>query len=124
MYNREFFDALDQIVRERKLDKELLINSIEEGLASACRKEFGADHKVKAKLHEETGEINFFAYQIVVEGEPEENYEISLEEAKEVRPDAKVGDFIGEDIEISKLSRIASQTAMNVITQKINEAIK
>lgn len=122
--DREFFLALDQLSKERKLDKELLIKSIEAGLSSAYKKEMGESRTVVAKLNEEAGRIEYFAFQKVVEGEPQEDNELSLEEAHDIDPNAKVGDIIGEDITPIKLSRIAAQTAKQVIMQRINEAIR
>ena len=124
MINREFFLALDQLERERKLNKEMLIASIEAGLASAYKKEMGESRTVTARLNEETGRIEFYAYQTVVEGEPQEDSQLSLEEAQDIKPDAKVGDVIGEDVTPKELSRIAAQTAKQVIMQRINEAIR
>lgn len=124
MINAEFFLALDQLAKERKLDKSMLIASIEAGLASAYKKEMGESRTVAAKLHEETGKIEFYAYQTVVEGEPQEDSQLSLEEALDIKSDAKVGDIIGEDITPKQLSRIAAQTAKQVIMQRINEAIR
>ena len=122
MENREFFLALDQVAKESKLDKEMLISSIEAGLASAYKKVNGESRAVTAKINEEQGLIEFYAYQIVVEGEPTEDNQLSLEEAQDIKPDAKVGDIIGEDITPLGLSRIGAQTAKQVIMQRINEA--
>ncbi len=124
MINREFFLALEQVERERKLEKGMLIASIEAGLASAYKKETGESRTVTAKLNPEKGQIEFFAYQTVVEGEPQEDSQLSLEEARDVKPDAQIGDVIGEDIILTSLSRIAAQTAKQVISQRINEAIR
>ncbi|MBR1748132.1 MAG: transcription termination/antitermination protein NusA [Clostridia bacterium] len=124
MVNKEFFLALDAICRERRLDKALIIASIEAGLASAYKKELGESREVRAKLNEETGRVEFFAYQTVVEGEPQADSELSLEEAQDIKPDAKIGDIIGDDITPKELSRIAAQTGKQVITQRINEAIR
>lgn len=124
MINKEFFVALEQLANERKLDKEMLVASIEAGLASAYKKEMGESRAVTAKMNEETGAIQFYAYQIVVEGEPEEDNQLSLEEALDIKKDAKIGDVIGEDITPLALSRIAAQTAKQVILQRINEAVR
>ena len=124
MENGEFFQALDLLEKEKKLNKDMLIASIEAGLASAYKKETGECRTVSAKLNEATGRIEFFAYQVVVEGEPTEDSQLSLEEAQDIKKDAKIGDIIGEDITPKTLSRIAAQTAKQVIMQRINEAIR
>jgi N utilization substance protein A len=122
--NREFFLALDQLEREKKLNKDMLMQSIEAGLASAYKKESGESRAVSAKINEETGQIVFFAYQTVVEGDPLEDGQLSLEEAQDIKKDAKIGDVIGENVKPKDLSRIAAQTAKQVIMQRINEAIR
>lgn len=124
MINQEFFLALDALEREKKLNKKMLIESIEAGLASAYKKEMGEARTVTAKINEEAGKIEYFAYQTVVDGEPEEVGELSLDEARDIKPDVKIGDVIGEDITPKKLSRIAAQTAKQVIMQRINEAVR
>ncbi len=122
MQNKELFLALDEIEKAYKLDKDMLIQSLEAGLASAFKKESGENRAVAVKMNPETYTIEFFAYQTVVEGEPEEDSELSLEEAREIKEDAEIGDTIGENVDPDDLSRIAAQTAKQVITQRINEA--
>lgn len=151
MVNREFFEALNMLEKEKRLDKGLLIQSLEAGLASAFKKEFGESRKVVVKLNEEDATINVFAYFEVVEDEiPEEDYQLTLEEAQDINPNAKIGDLLSEDItyllwedkpvkktggrgrakqevkpELQKtFSRIAAQTAKQVIMQRINDARK
>ncbi len=122
MKNKEFFLALDQFESEAKLDKQLLLTSLEAGLASAYKKESGECRAITVSLNPETATIKFFAYQVVVDGEPQEDWELTLEEAREIKEDANIGDTIGEDVTPKSLSRIAAQTAKQVIMQRINEA--
>lgn len=122
MKNRELFLALDQLENEYKIDKQLLIASLEAGLASAFKKESGESRAVAVRMNPETYTIEFFAYQTVVDGEPQDDNELSLEEARDIKPDAVVGELIGEEVSPDDLSRIAAQTAKQVITQRINEA--
>lgn len=122
MINKEFFLALDQMEKEMKLDKEMLLSSLEAGLATAFKKETGESRFIAVKLNPEKATIKFYAYHTVVEGEPQDENELSLEEAREIKPDAAVGEFIGEDVTPKALSRIAAQTAKQVIMQRINEA--
>ncbi|MDR0696379.1 MAG: transcription termination factor NusA [Christensenellaceae bacterium] len=124
MVNKDFFSALAQIERDNKIPKGTLIESLEAGLASAFRKETGECRAITAKLNEERGIIEFFAYQTVVDGEPTDETELSLEEAQDVKPDAKIGEVIGEDISPKDFSRIAAQTAKQLILLKISEAKK
>ena len=122
MQNKEFFAALDMVEREYKLDKAMLLESLEAGLAAAFKKETGENRAVAVKLNPENATIKFYAYYVVVEGEPSADYELSLEEAREIKEDAEIGEYIGEDVVVNDLSRIAAQTAKQVIMQRINEA--
>jgi N utilization substance protein A len=122
MTNKSFFQALEQLEREMKLDRELLIQSLEAGLASAFKKESGECRAVRVNIYPEKERMSFYAYQTVVDGEPEEDSHLSLEEAQEIKPDAKIGDVIGEDVTPKTLSRVAAQTAKQIILQRINEA--
>ena len=122
MQNKEFFAALDMVEREYKLDKAMLLESLEAGLAAAFKKETGENRAVAVKLNPENATIKFYAYYVVVEGEPSADYELSLEEAREIKEDAEVGEYIGEDVVVNDLSRIAAQTAKQVIMQRINGA--
>lgn len=122
MVNKDFFLALDQLEKEMRLDKDMLIASLEAGLASAFKKETGESRAIAVNLNPEKATIKFYAYQTVVDGEPEEDSQLSLEEAREIKEDANIGDVIGEDVTPKSLSRIAAQTAKQVIMQRINEA--
>ena len=125
MINKEFFLALDQIEAELKIDKPQLIKSLEAGLASAYKNESGEPRSIKVTLDEEHARISYMAYYKVVEYYDEiEDSEITLEEARKIKPTAEVGDIIGEDVTPRTLSRIAAQTAKQVITQRITEAKK
>ncbi|NLZ25778.1 MAG: transcription termination/antitermination protein NusA [Clostridiales bacterium] len=122
--NKEFFQALDMLEREKRVSKELLIESLEAGLVSAYKKEFGEARNVIVKLNEEKQSIKVYAYREVVEVVEDEEKQISLEEAKEIKPTYKVGDMVLEDITPKQFSRIAAQTAKQVVIQRLNDAKK
>ncbi len=120
--NREFFAALELLENEYKLDKEQLIASIESGLASAYKKESGESRCVVVTLNPEKNLIKYMAYYKVIEGDtPEKDYELTEEEARDIKPDAKAGDIISEEVTPYEFSRIAAQTAKQVIQQRLNE---
>ncbi len=119
----DFFEALKELERDMKIDGEELIETLEIGLASAFKKDSGDSRAIKVTINPEEKYIKIFAYHKVVE-EPEEDYEISLQEAQKIKPDAQIGDIIGEDVTPADLSRIATQTGSQVIKQRINEARK
>ncbi len=119
---KEFFEALDLLEKEYKIDSQQLVASLEAGLASAYKKEYGESRAVSVTINPEMGQVRFFAYYKVIEGDTvESDYELTLEEAVDMKPDAKVGDIIGEEVEVDDFSRIAAQTAKQVIQQRIRE---
>ena len=124
MINKDFFAALDLLEKEKKIKKELLIESLEAGLASAFKREYGESRQVAVKLNEEKASMKVVAYRTVVEEIEDFDKEISLEEAQEINPNYKVGDLVIEDITPKDFSRIAAQTAKQVIIQRINDAQK
>lgn len=122
MINKEFFLALDALEQEKKISKELMIEALEAGLASAYKKEWGESRNLSVKLNDEKQSIKVYVYRTVVEEVDDYDKEISLEEAKEIKPTYKVGDVVIEDVTPKDFSRIAAQTAKQVVLQRINDA--
>ncbi|MGN0771362.1 MAG: transcription termination factor NusA [Christensenellales bacterium] len=124
MVNKDFFAALDALEREKRIDKSVFIESLEAGLASAYKRETGEARNVLVVLNEAKSAINIYAYKTVVETVEDEEKEISLEDAKAIKSSYKVGDIVSEDITPKDFSRIAAQTAKQVITQRLNDHVK
>ncbi len=114
--------VIEQVVREKGIDREILIDALEQAMATAARKKLGS-RNLEAHYDEESGRINVFEYMTVVE-EVEDSYtQISLEEAREkYDPACDVGDELGIPVELGDLSRIIAQVAKQVIIQKVREA--
>lgn len=123
MVNKEFFLALDLIERENKISKDMLIESLEAGLASAYKKEYGEACNISVKLNEEKFTIKVYLYKTVVSEEAFEDFdkEIPIEEAQKYKASYEVGDIFIEDITPKDFSRIAAQTAKQVIIQRLND---
>ncbi len=124
MENKEFFDALDFMERERRISKETMIASLEAGLVSAYKKEFGEARTIVVRLNEERKTIKVYAHRLVVDNVDDEDTEIWVEDARDIDPKYNIGDVVIEDITPEKFSRIAAQTAKQVIMQRINDAKK
>jgi N utilization substance protein A len=114
--------VIEQVVREKGIDREILIDALEQAMATAARKKLG-NRNLEAQYDEEHGQINVFEYMTVVE-EVEDSYtQIGLEEAREkYDPACDVGDELGIPVEMGELSRIIAQVAKQVIIQKVREA--
>ncbi len=124
MIKKDFFAALADLERERGISEEVFIEALSSALASAYKKQvFGETANVEVRLNPEKSTIRFFLKRTVVENTDEElgDGEIMLEDALEIKKSAKVGDVLTEEFEPKDFSRIAAQTAKQVILQKIHE---
>jgi len=117
----ELDKVIEEIGKDRGIDKEALIQALEEALVKAARNKYGYNLEIEAQYNEELGEIELFQFKDVVETITSPVKEILPEDAKRVDPDAEVGDEIGVKMDTSQFGRIAAQTAKQVIMQNIRE---
>ncbi len=113
---------IDQVSKEKGLDKQILIEAIEEAIKSAVKKRFGPKLELEVNFNDITGELEVYQYRTVVEKVTDPDTEISLEEAKELDPESELGDRLGTQMDISSLGRIAAQSARQVIIQRMKTA--
>ena len=84
MINKEFFQALDDLEKEQRIPKESMIESIEAGLVSAYKKEYGFASQISVRLNEEKMTYKVYAHKLVVEEVEDEESQISLEDAQDI----------------------------------------
>ena len=121
---KEFLKALDHIVEEKGIDRSIVVEAMEQGLAAAYKKNEGIPN-VRVEVNPDTGEIKVFKFKNVVEEVQNEKGEISLEDAKKIVPDIEVGETIEERLYTDKeFGRVAAGTAKQVVVQRIKEAEK
>lgn len=120
--NAEFLGALEDLERERGIDKEVLLEAIEAALISAYRRHFGQAQNVRVHVDRTTGEPHVFAVKDVVETVTDNRLEVSLAEARADDTTRNVGDVVEFNITPKAFSRIAAQTAKQVVMQRIREA--
>ena len=114
---------IDQISRDRGIDRRLLIEAIEEAVQSAARKKLGSRREIEVRYNEEFGEVEVYQFRNVVEVAEDEQTEISFDDALLLDPDVQLGDELGEKMEnITDLGRIAAQSAKQVIIHKMKDA--
>lgn len=113
---------IDQVGREKGVDKEVLIAALEEAMASAARKKLGVKDGVEAHFNPEAGEIEVFQYKQVVKEVHDPDTEMSLEDAREMDPAAQIGDSLGIKVDTRDFGRIAAQAAKQVIIQRVKDA--
>ncbi len=122
MINKDFFLALEDLEKEKGIPKEVFLTALENALVSACKKQYsGAAGTVEIKLNPEKGSLEFFTVRTIVEEVVDSENEISLEDAQKLKKSSKLGDKITEKFVPKDFSRIAAQTAKQVILQKIHE---
>ncbi len=114
---------LDQICRDKGIDRALLISAIEDAVSAAVRKRYGSRRDIEVQFNEELGEVEVFQYRTVVDEVFDEETEIGLEDARRLDPDAEVDDDLGEKLDnIADLGRIAAQSAKQVIIHRMRDA--
>ncbi|MGE4559326.1 MAG: transcription termination factor NusA [Desulfobulbus sp.] len=114
---------VDQICRDKGIDRTLLIDAIEEAVRSAVRKKYGNRREIEVQFSEDLGEVEVFQYRTVVDEVFDEETEISLEDARRLDPDAELDDDLGEKMDnIADLGRIAAQSAKQVIIHRMRDA--
>ncbi len=121
MINKDFFQALDELEKEKRIKKEIFIDALQTALAIAYKKHTGTAKAVEVKLNPDRNLIKVIAYQKVVEQVEDKDTEISLEDARYIDKKYKVGDIVAEEISSKEFGRIAAQTAKQVIMQKLRE---
>ncbi len=120
--NRELKLAIEQVGREKGIATEVLFEALESALLSASKRTMGVGDNTRLTLHRETGAIRVFAEKRVVEKVADPNLEMSLDEARRLKPGAQLEDVVEVDLEMKELGRIAAQTAKQVILQRVREA--
>ena len=125
MISKEFFQALMELEKERKISQEMFISTMEAGLSSAYKKETGLNRGIDIQLNPSKFTIRVFAYREVVEEVEDPEKQISLEDARKVKEIYNIGDhFIDDELSPKMFSRIAAQTAKQVIMQRLNDERK
>lgn len=114
--------TIDQIVKEKGIDKDVVLEALEQAVLTAANKKFRNTRDLEAHYNPEIGEVELFEFVTVVDEVQDSYKEIDLEEAREIDPEVEIGDSLGMKMDASGFSRIAAQTAKQVIIQKVREA--
>lgn len=141
MDSKEFLKALDHIVEEKNISRDVVLEAMELALATAYKKNFDSKTNVRVDINRDTGEIKVISYFVVVEDyddgseevdeegnvtrippEINEDAQILLEDAREIVPDINIGETIEKEVTPKDFGRVATSTAKQVINQKIREA--
>ncbi|MCL4557405.1 MAG: transcription termination factor NusA [Deltaproteobacteria bacterium] len=120
----ELSKIIEQLQRDKSIDKVIILNAIEAAMISAAKKSIKYNADIEAKFNEQLGEVEVFEFKEVVETIVSRETQLTLEEAKAMDAEAQIGDSIGIKIDTQKFGRISAQAAKQVILQKINDAEK
>ena len=113
---------IEQVSRDKGIEREVLVSTLEEAMRSAARKKFGHDLDLEVAYNDEYGEIEAFQFKEVVTKVQEPLLEISLDEGRKLDPDCEPGDSLGIKLDTDTFGRIAAQSAKQVIIQKMKDA--
>lgn len=120
----EFALAFNEVIEDKQLPKEVILEALEAAMVSAYRRAVNASNAqhVEAKVDPETGKVSIFAEKEVVDDVEDQRTEVSLADAHEVEPEAEVGSMVIVETTPNNFGRVAAQTARQVIQQRIREA--
>ena len=118
----DFMDAINDLVKEKGITKDVIMEAIESALVSAYKKNYGTAANVRAEMNEETGDVEVLMQKEVVEEVEDDATQISLEDAQEIDPRYQVEDIVEYQVTPKDFGRIAAQTAKQVVVQRLREA--
>ena len=119
----ELLLAITQLSAEKNLPKDVVLSAVEAALVSAYRKDnFAPNQEISVKINPATGKVGVWAEKTVVELPSDRRYQISLDEARQIKPDVQIGETIKVEATPPNAGRIAAQTAKQVILQRLHEA--
>ena len=118
----ELIQIADAVAREKSIDKQIVIEAMEDAIQKAARSRYGAESDIRADIDPKSGEIRLQRLMQVVEQPEDYATQISLAEARERNPAAQTGDFISEPLPPLEFGRVAAQSAKQVIMQKVRDA--
>jgi len=118
----ELLQIADAAAREKFIDREIVLEAMEDAIQKAARARYGAENEIRAQIDRQTGDIRLFRVMEVVEAVESPSTQISLEDARKEKADAELGDFLADPLPPVDYSRIGAQTAKQVIVQKVRDA--
>ena len=116
--------VIEQVSRDKGIERHVLVKALEEALKSAARKKYGPKIDIEVQYGEETGELEVFQFKEVAEVVEDPMLQISIEEGRKLDPECEVGDSLGTKMDTATFGRIAAQSAKQVIIQKLKDAEK
>ncbi len=118
----EMLAVADAVAREKGIEREEVITAMEQAIQKAGRNKYGPEHDIRAIIDRDGGHISLARHREVVEEVEDENTQLTVAQAQAEKADAKVGDFLVDELPPIDFGRIAAQTAKQVIVQRVRDA--
>jgi len=121
----ELLQVADAVAREKNIDRDQVLEAMEQAIQKAGRAKYGHEHDIRAKIDRKSGDVELARFREVVETVENDLTQISVQHAQRLRPGIAAGELVIEKfprIDLAELGRIAAQTAKQVIVQKVREA--
>ena len=118
----EVIHIIEQLCREKGIDKDYLIDAVKTAVEAAARKKLPHVENIVSQFNIENGDAEIWAEQSIVDALDDPDNQILLEDAVKISPDAQLGETVLVRQELRDLGRIAAQLAKQVILQKVREA--
>ena len=122
MKREELMAVIEQVGREKGIDKNRVLAAVESALLTAAKKRYGNNENIQVEIDPETGKVSIVSLKTIADQITDANAQISLDEARAIDEEAELGDEIGSLIDVEEFGRIAAQAAKQVICQKVREA--
>src|SRR5213076_3168137 len=115
--------VIEQVSKEKGIDRGIIVKALEEAMLSAAKKTFGHEKNIEAKFNTELGEVELFEIKMVVEHVEDPENQVTLEVARaKIDPEAEIGDELLAKLPPEKFGRIAAQAAKQNIIQRVRDA--
>ena len=115
--------VIEQVSKEKGIDRQIIVKALEEAMLSAAKKTFGHEKNIEAKFNTDLGEVELFEIRTVVERIEDTENQVTLSDARaKLDPDAEVGDELLAKLPAEKFGRIAAQAAKQNIIQRVRDA--
>ncbi len=118
----ELLQIADAVAREKSIDRQIVLSSMEDAIQKAARSRYGQETEIRAEINPRTGELRFSRLMLVVDQVENDATQITQADAHRKNPAAQIGDWIAETLPPFEFGRIAAQSAKQVIVQKVREA--
>ena len=118
----ELLRIAESMAREKGIEPELVFSAMADAIQKAAKARYGAENDIRAEIDTKTGDTILKRFMEVVEDVENDNTQLTLDEARKIKPDAEIGEFLSEELPPVEFGRIATQTAKQVIVQRVRDA--